>query len=372
MSFDKEVLESFPGAVEAQGKEMYKAFKEEARQQTGQHEVRLWPLSVERDTDDLGRVNVKARFVAEGIPQLETTTSFVDTPFSSTHNQFGPRVPVSQTVTLEQTHNGTLTIQEGDLLNAFIGRPMTDEVLSKMQTCIEDSLMRQWATDTYVTINVDSASSMLTYTNLPQETYASTTDSLYVRGTDGTYERFPLANIDNQQRWGKLDPVRQKRHQIRNQMTIAIPANHHKQRPRAEQVDFSQAKPNEIKALHLLRQMIPQKDFRKYLKTGYLSYKAQSGLTYVIRRCQNHVLVYRQGKKICELCIDANGYNYQLPPTDAVITKLVYAQHSEHSLWQQGNIYWKKEARGLGGPQGVIHLNRNSFKEEHLLQLAAA
>lgn len=156
----------------------------------------------------------------------------------------------------------------------------------------------------------------------------------------------------------------QLKRKIQRQLFIEAPRNGRGDLVRAARVDFSTAAPNEIKALHLLRKMVSTDMFRKYLKTGYISYISTSGITYVIRRNFGHILVYKMGKLIAELCLALDSY--ETPPTDTVITKLVYAKYSEESLWKKSNIYWKE------ADDSFKNISRSSFREEHLIQLATA
>lgn len=102
---------------------------------------------------------------------------------------------------------------------------------------------------------------------------------------------------------------------------------------------FDNASPAEIKALHLLRKMIPNEGFRRYLRHGFITIRGgATGLMYQIDR-HKRIAVWDLGKKIAELCIHLN-YDSKTPPTDHVVGKMLMAECDETALWKKSNISW--------------------------------
>jgi len=82
----------------------------------------------------------------------------------------------------------------------------------------------------------------------------------------------------------------------------------------------------EEKARALLRSMIGDGAFRRYLKDGFVSYKAKSGKVYQIPG-QGMVTVWNHGKAEQKLCLVFQKSD--MPPTDSVIMRLLILEHDE-------------------------------------------
>lgn len=158
------------------------------------------------------------------------------------------------------------------------------------------------------------------------------------------------------------DPKRAKeelfRQKMRQQITGGIPLNHRRAQCRATHrpADFSQVSPSEVVALRLLRGMLSEEEWKRYLRYGFIIVRGDSGLVYQIVRNQSHVRVYRGGKKVAELCIYVNG----VPPTDQVIGKKVMVECCEKEIWHKANIHGQSRWPTKYQPT-----------EEELVQLAA-
>jgi hypothetical protein len=108
--------------------------------------------------------------------------------------------------------------------------------------------------------------------------------------------------------------------------------------------DWSKVPPNEILALQLLRKMVPQDVFRKYLKYGFVTVQGPSGLTYQIQRKSHIIKVWDQGKTLCTLCVYLKDKT--IPPTDEVVAKMIIAECDEPDIWKRANVSWYiREAR---------------------------
>lgn len=134
--------------------------------------------------------------------------------------------------------------------------------------------------------------------------------------------------------WNQAESKREKlRRRIREQMERTdlrgLRANH----PRA---NFSNVRENEINALHLLRSMVDPAVFRKYLRYGFVTVRASSGLVYQIQRNNQHMKVWDRGQVVCELCVSLPG----VPATDEVIAKMLMAECDEIEVWNRANVYW--------------------------------
>jgi len=93
--------------------------------------------------------------------------------------------------------------------------------------------------------------------------------------------------------------------------------------------------PAELKARDTLRDMITEKEYRRYLTNGFVMVPGASGKWYQI--FSNHrkmVKVYEKGKCIHDLCIHTDDV---CPPTDHVIGVKVLIEIDEPALWREAN-----------------------------------
>jgi hypothetical protein len=155
------------------------------------------------------------------------------------------------------------------------------------------------------------------------------------------------------------------RARIRSQLSFIDTTNHLGKQKRAfdKGANFENAGRSEIVALHLLKKMVSNDDFKKYLKYGSVSVKGDSGLVYDIKRDDHYVHVYKQGHLVSNLCVYV--HDRSVPPTDNVIAKMIIVQCDEHNIWQRANIYWK------GVPESLKTVKRKDFTKETLLRLVA-
>lgn len=84
--------------------------------------------------------------------------------------------------------------------------------------------------------------------------------------------------------------------------------------------------PKEINARQTLRMMIGAEAFRRFLKHGFVSIKAKSGLVYQMYRGHDLTNVYHDGELIERLCVVLSG---GYTATDAVIMRYVMIQADE-------------------------------------------
>lgn len=95
--------------------------------------------------------------------------------------------------------------------------------------------------------------------------------------------------------------------------------------------------PQEQVALDTLREMVTEKEYRKYLKYGFILVRGKSGDIYQIFRNKSHTKVWRGGKLIEEICVRLRDSG--IPPTDNVIAFKVSVETSEEEFKSRGNVY---------------------------------
>lgn len=127
--------------------------------------------------------------------------------------------------------------------------------------------------------------------------------------------------------WGEIKPTRARGRSV-------VRRNHRGLQPRAVNVDFSTATPEEITALQLLRGLVGQDEFRRYLKYGFVMVQGQSGLRYQVKRGRHVVDVWNERGRVDGICVYLQG---RFPPTDDVITRMLMAERDELELWRRGN-----------------------------------
>lgn len=98
----------------------------------------------------------------------------------------------------------------------------------------------------------------------------------------------------------------------------------------------------ELIALETLREIISEKDFRKYLKDGFLLVKGGSGMVYQIYRDRTHIKVWEHGKRIEEICVYFK--NRKIPQTDKVLAFKIMIESDENAFKKLGNVYNMRRA----------------------------
>lgn len=164
--------------------------------------------------------------------------------------------------------------------------------------------------------------------------------------------RVPLANVGGFERY-RLSPQEAAKQKWREQLIVVRPGRGDYP---AQFGDITKA---EGTALVLLRRMLSDQQWRRYLKYGFIMVQGQTGLRYQIVRGQSHLKVYRRGDKIAELCLAVDG---NCPPTDHVITKKIMVECDEMGVWTRANIHGNAKW-GYGLPRPT---------EKDLVQLAAS
>ena len=143
--------------------------------------------------------------------------------------------------------------------------------------------------------------------------------------------------------WAKEQAKRQQKQRFKEQLRVKQPDNHIGNPLRSFDSSrlFDQASPSEIKALQLLRKMVSQEQFRRYLRHGFIAVAGgTTGLIYQVH-IHKRIKVWKMGEPISDLCIHLD-YGSKTPPTDHVIGKLLMVEASEADVWTRSNITWAK------------------------------
>jgi len=100
--------------------------------------------------------------------------------------------------------------------------------------------------------------------------------------------------------------------------------------------------PEEQKARDTLRDMLTEKEWRRYITNGFIMVKGScSDYWYQIFSDKN-VRVYHQNKLINSICIHSDRI---CPPTDHVINMKILVELDEKVLWANGNIHTPPPSR---------------------------
>jgi hypothetical protein len=85
----------------------------------------------------------------------------------------------------------------------------------------------------------------------------------------------------------------------------------------------------EICARQTLRRVIGDKEFKEYMKNGFVSVKAKSGLVYQIYPKSEITRVYKDGTMVERLCVVMKG---DFPPTDSLIMRYLLILNDEDNF----------------------------------------
>lgn len=98
---------------------------------------------------------------------------------------------------------------------------------------------------------------------------------------------------------------------------------------------------DELRARGLLREMIGEDAYKRYLRCGFVTCNGTSGTTYVIRGGSGFIDCYRpdqSGKHVLVESICIQFMDKGLPFTDGVIMRRMLIENNEHALRKSGNI----------------------------------
>jgi len=90
-------------------------------------------------------------------------------------------------------------------------------------------------------------------------------------------------------------------------------------------------------ALEALREMVTERQYRNYLKRGFLIVKGSSGKEYQLFRTRWHAKVREKGKIVAEIC--SRILDNRVPLTDNVIAFKTMIEADETDFEKAGNVY---------------------------------
>lgn len=205
-----------------------------------------------------------------------------------------------------------------------------------------------WTTDTTTSTAATATWVNTTGNGVWTDTTTTGTGTWVYDGTNYDYhdswsvEAHPMPNLTPEQKEAIKREERRARFRarIRAQIEGGAP-NIYDQRRR---VDFSQVSQPEIVALQLLKKMLSEDDWKRYLRYGFIIVSSPiTGLDYQIYRGGGHIIVLRRGQRLAELCIHVSGA--KCPPTDRVIGKKIMLEATELDVWHKSNVHACQEAR---------------------------
>lgn len=94
------------------------------------------------------------------------------------------------------------------------------------------------------------------------------------------------------------------------------------------------ATPAELKAQDTLRDMVTERDWRRYATNGFLIVKGKK-FHYQIFKSQKSINVYIKGQLLNKICIHTVK---DCPPTDHVINMKILIELDEDRIWSGGNV----------------------------------
>jgi len=90
-------------------------------------------------------------------------------------------------------------------------------------------------------------------------------------------------------------------------------------------------------ALEALREMVTEKEYRNYIKRGFLVVRGSSGREYQLFRTKWHAKVRERGKIVAEICSRIS--DHKVPLTDSVIAFKIMIETDESEFEKAGNVY---------------------------------
>ena len=195
----------------------------------------------------------------------------------------------------------TLVETETDLLTyPSRGAPYMKLLVGGIKQKIEENIYYKWADTPYKVSNVKSNSTSLTYT----------WGELYGHAT---------ATSDN---WAPPPRILTPSERLREIMQARrAPAFVSTRKPIQTTEDI-----REMRARETLRRVIGDAKFRNFLKTGFVTVRGPSGLTYQIFPGHGITNVFDCGKPVERLCVVLRG---NFPPTDSLITRFLMLLNNE-------------------------------------------
>lgn len=108
----------------------------------------------------------------------------------------------------------------------------------------------------------------------------------------------------------------------------------------------------EICARQTIKRILGEKEYREYVKDGFISVKARSGLVYQIYPGSGITRVYKDGVLIERLCVVLKG---NFPPTDSLIMRFLLILNDENDFRRQSI----KHGIALSSKKIIVQDNRS-------------
>jgi len=252
-----------------------------------------------------------------------------------------------------------------DLNSKYLYKPMTAETMHNLTADVNSALTGYYTAsnvtfencifkytssatfpvDSIEHIASDNSSDYFHINQRPTDSWVSaysinhTTNSVEVTfGNDFTTGTTPTITIGNSCVWPIVSETKEEfaRKQMRSNMVICV-------KSRAEEFALRNAPQNELLALEMLREMISEEAFRKYLKHGFILVEGRDGRIYQIFRNKWHTKVWRGGKVIEEICVRISS-DVKVPDTDNVIAFKTMIEADEDEFRKIGNLYKMQKA----------------------------
>jgi len=152
-----------------------------------------------------------------------------------------------------------------------------------------------------------------------------------IHKTQDTYSYY-LSGAAMNPEWAKSVKRESLRQKIRNNLAPSRAYSNCIGRPESEE---------ESRARNLLRSLIGEERYQLYLKRGFVIEQGKSGMKYKVKPGHGMVIVLhptKQGKffKFRSLCIQPKVSG--LPPTDAVIMRILLIRHDEFAMQKLANV----------------------------------
>lgn len=91
----------------------------------------------------------------------------------------------------------------------------------------------------------------------------------------------------------------------------------------------------ERKAMMTLRDLVSERQYRRYLTNGFIMVQGESGLYYQIFNDQRNIKVWKDNEVQYQICIHTDR---NCPPTDHVINCKMMIDFDEKEVWRGGNV----------------------------------
>ena len=114
--------------------------------------------------------------------------------------------------------------------------------------------------------------------------------------------------------------------------------------------------PEEQRARNSLRDLITEKDWRRYVTNGFIMVKGEHYWYQIFK--QGNIQVYHKGKKTHSICIHTDR---SCPPTDHVLNMKLLVEIDERQIWRGGNVYNAGNVLSCAGL--TINSNRGNLLE---------